>query len=99
MKYSLKTNIDYLNCLKAFDVNKHGLLTIILISPSRYLFLQKFLEDFLVVTRPLKGEDIHIYITGNLLVESDLILTETFIKNNSQYKIQKVSTQEIHERH
>ena len=48
------------------------------------------MEDFLVVTRSLKRED-YIDITGNLFVESDLILTETFIKNNSQYKIQKVS--------
>ena len=32
-----------------------------------------FLEDFLVVTKTLKGED--IYITGNLFVEPDLILT------------------------
>ena len=52
--------MGYLNCIKAFEVNKHGLLKIVSTATSKHLFLEDFLEDFLVVTRPLKGEDIHI---------------------------------------
>ena len=38
--------MGYLNCIKAFEVNKHGLLKIVSISSSRHLFLEIFLGRF-----------------------------------------------------
>ena len=52
--------MGYLNCIKASEVNKHGLLKIISIS-----------RNFTKIPKPLKAEE----ITENLFVKSNLIPT------------------------
>ena len=53
--------MDYLNCIKAFEVNKHGLLKLYKFHLHDNCFCNYFVEDFLVVTKPLKGEEINIH--------------------------------------
>ena len=53
--------MGYSNYIKAFEVNKQGLLKIVSISTSRHLFLLIFFEIFFSCNKISEEEDIHRY--------------------------------------